>query len=98
MWEALEEICGREGWTIHELSSMVDRKRRRSALTAAVRVFALDYFRAATTEAGHARAGHGRMSVAGHANLSGHGKRVHTRANGHRKPPRVRGNGIHATA
>jgi predicted DNA-binding ribbon-helix-helix protein len=58
MWDALDEICRREGRTIHELCTMVDRQRRESKLTAAIRVFVMAYYRAASTDAGHAGAGH----------------------------------------
>ena len=46
MWDALDEICRREGRTIHELCTMVDRQRRESKLTAAIRVFVMAYYRA----------------------------------------------------
>lgn len=59
MWDALEDICRREGLTIHEACSLVDTRRSQSSLTAAMRVFILGYFRAAVTETGHANAGHG---------------------------------------
>lgn len=60
MWVALYEIAQREGRSIHEICSMIDQtKPRECSLTAAVRVFITAYFRAAATEEGHARAGHG---------------------------------------
>lgn len=60
MWRALKEISGRESCTIHELCSLIAfRKNRRTSFTAAIRVFLMLYFRAATTEDGHGRAGHG---------------------------------------
>ena len=59
MWDALEEICRREGKTIHEVCSDVDFRRHESALTAALRAFIVLYFRVAATEDGHAKAGHG---------------------------------------
>lgn len=62
MWEALDEICMRDNLSIHELSSMVNDSRRGSSLTAAMRVFALAYFRVAATSAGHRRAGHGALA------------------------------------
>jgi predicted DNA-binding ribbon-helix-helix protein len=83
MWRALEEICRREGCTIHELSTIVDSTRRQSTLTAAVRVFALDYFREATTEAGHARAGHGRVGVSMERRFRAAKKSARPRGNGH---------------
>lgn len=59
MWEALEEVCTREGRTLHEVCTMIARRHAGGNLTAAVRVFILAYFRAAATEEGHRRAGHG---------------------------------------
>ena len=63
MWEALEEIARREGLGIAELCTLVDRQRRESTLTAAIRVFILHYFRQAATEPGHGEAGHGRLDA-----------------------------------
>jgi len=60
MWRALKEISGRENCSIHELCSLISfRKKARTSLTAAIRVFLMLYFRAATTEDGHGKAGHG---------------------------------------
>lgn len=60
MWRALKEISLRENCSIHELCSLIGfRKNKRTSLTAAIRVFLMLYFRAATTEDGHGRAGHG---------------------------------------
>ena len=61
MWDALEEIARREKMTIHQLCTQVDARRHESSLTAAIRVFTLSYFRAAATEDGHGRAGHGNL-------------------------------------
>jgi predicted DNA-binding ribbon-helix-helix protein len=58
MWRALREISAREGKTMHALVTDIERGRAQSSLTAAIRVFLLDYFRAAATEEGHRRAGH----------------------------------------
>jgi len=58
MWQALWEISAREGKTMHALVTDIERARAQSSLTAAIRVFLLDYFRAAATEEGHRRAGH----------------------------------------
>lgn len=63
MWDGLAEICRREGITAHQLATLVDRCRHRASLTAKLRVFILAYFRKASTEAGHAEAGHGRVSA-----------------------------------
>jgi predicted DNA-binding ribbon-helix-helix protein len=59
LWDALTEICRREGRDIHDLIRGVDSARAQGGRTSAVRVFVLQYFRAAATEAGHAAAGHG---------------------------------------
>lgn len=47
--------------TIHQLCTAIDKRRRASTLTAAVRVFMVNYFRAAATEEGHAKIGHGAL-------------------------------------
>ena len=60
MWRELKNIAKRESCTIHDICSLIGmRKEVNSSLTAAIRVFLMLYFRAATTESGHARAGHG---------------------------------------
>lgn len=60
MWAGLKEIASRERCNIHRICTIVhDRKNARSSLTAAIRVFIMAYFRAAATEEGHAKAGHG---------------------------------------
>jgi len=56
MWDALNEICAREGRSLHDICTQIDRDRTQSGLTAGVRVFILNYFRRAATEEGHARA------------------------------------------
>ncbi len=60
MWDALEEICRREGRSLNDICGYIEARRGRSSRTAAVRVFILRYFRAAATENGHSAAGHGR--------------------------------------
>jgi len=60
MWAALFDIVRREGRSAHEVCTMVNsHKPDDCTLTAAIRVFIMAYFRAAATEEGHARAGHG---------------------------------------
>ena len=61
MWDALEEICQRENLTHHEMCGNIDRFRHASSLTAAVRVFIVNYYRAAANEVGHADIGHGAL-------------------------------------
>ncbi len=65
MWDSLAEICRREDMSLHEICSLIDARRQASSLTAAIRVFTLTYFRAAATEDGHARSGHG-LLYSGH--------------------------------
>ncbi len=60
MWSGLSDICRREGGTLHDVSTAVAmRKSENTSLTAAIRVFVMAYFRVASTEEGHTRAGHG---------------------------------------
>lgn len=60
MWRALFDIVRREGRSAHEICTLIDANRAPDcSLTAAIRVFIMAYFRAAATEEGHARAGHG---------------------------------------
>lgn len=66
LWEALLEICGREGQDMSALVRKVEHNGHAGGRTSAVRVFVLSYFRDAATEAGHAAAGHGTLSVNGH--------------------------------
>lgn len=62
MWEALHQICRREGKALNQLVTEIDRDRAESSLTAAIRVFLLRYFSAAATDEGHRLAGHGTLS------------------------------------
>ena len=66
LWEALSEICGREGQDMSSLVRKVEQKGHAGGRTSAVRVFVLSYFRGAATEAGHQGAGHGVLAVNGH--------------------------------
>lgn len=60
MWRELKNISDREHCSIHDLCSLISlRKNKRTSLTAAIRVFLMLYFRAASTDTGHERAGHG---------------------------------------
>jgi predicted DNA-binding ribbon-helix-helix protein len=60
MWGALRDIAQREKCTIHDICSVIARRKRpQSSLTAAIRVFLMLYYKAAATEQGHERAGHG---------------------------------------
>lgn len=60
MWKALAEIAAYEGCSIHDICSLIAiRKRKDCSLTSSVRIFLILYFKAAATEEGHKRAGHG---------------------------------------
>jgi predicted DNA-binding ribbon-helix-helix protein len=63
MWEALQHICSREGKSLNELVTEIDRQRSESSLTAAIRVYLLRYFSAAATDEGHRLAGHGDLDI-----------------------------------
>jgi predicted DNA-binding ribbon-helix-helix protein len=60
MWASLNDIATREHCSVHDICTLVYvRKKPETSLTAAIRVFIMLYYRAATTEQGHLRAGHG---------------------------------------
>lgn len=60
MWVALKEIADRERCSVHELCSLVATRRKAGlSLTASIRIFLMLYYKAASTEDGHQRAGHG---------------------------------------
>ncbi len=62
LWGVLAEIARREGVSIGELVRRVERQpapAREGGRTSAVRVFLVEYLRAAATEDGHLAAGHG---------------------------------------
>ena len=60
MWSGLSEICRRERTIMHEVCTAVaGHKQSNTSLTAAIRVFVMAYFRAAATEDGHVKGGHG---------------------------------------
>lgn len=72
MWSGLAEICRREGATLHEVCTAVaNRKNENTSLTAAIRVFVMAYYRAAATEEGHSKTGHGYGIASLIAGLSG---------------------------
>ena len=64
MWAALNDIADRELCSVHDICALVYvRKKPTTSLTAAIRVFIMLYYRAATTEPGHVKAGHGDFSI-----------------------------------
>jgi predicted DNA-binding ribbon-helix-helix protein len=60
MWNALKDIAELEKCTIHNVCELIaNQKSDNITLTAAIRVFLVLYYKSATTDAGHKRAGHG---------------------------------------
>ncbi|MDE2517227.1 MAG: ribbon-helix-helix domain-containing protein [Rhodospirillales bacterium] len=59
LWDALHEVCRRERQDMSELVRAIEARGHAGGRTSAVRVFLLQYFRAAASEAGHLAAGHG---------------------------------------
>ncbi len=59
LWEALEEVCLREGLSVGEVVRRIEAGNHPGGRTSAVRVYVLRYFRDAATPDGHAAAGHG---------------------------------------
>ena len=59
LWDALSEICERELQDMSTLVRHVEAAGHTGGRTSAIRVFIINYFRGAATEAGHAGAGHG---------------------------------------
>ena|SRR5438046_3503342 len=55
MWDALNDIAARVGMTLHDLVTAIDRERTASSLTAAIRVYIVDFYRAAALAAGAPR-------------------------------------------
>lgn len=47
MWDALQDIALRLRLTMHDLVTGIDRERSASSLTAAIRVYIVDFYRAA---------------------------------------------------
>lgn len=45
IWDALGEICGREGLTLNQLCTFLEEQRRGSNRSSALRAFVVDYFR-----------------------------------------------------
>lgn len=59
LWDALAEICRRERQDMNRLVRHIEAIGHVGGRTSAVRVFVLEYFRAAASEAGHGAVNHG---------------------------------------
>lgn len=64
VWEALREICLREGLELRELIQEIEKNAGAGGRTSAVRVYVLQYFRKAASDGGHRHAGHGNVNMA----------------------------------
>ncbi|MBM3488562.1 MAG: ribbon-helix-helix domain-containing protein [Alphaproteobacteria bacterium] len=58
-WAAADDLCQRERQTLSQLCTAIETGMMPANLTAAVRLAIIGYYRAAASETGHARAGHG---------------------------------------
>jgi predicted DNA-binding ribbon-helix-helix protein len=61
VWDALREVCLREGIDLRDLIKRVEQESSPGGRTSAVHV--LQYFRAAATEDGHRDVGHGSATI-----------------------------------
>jgi len=55
MWDALQDITRRQHVTVHDLVTEIDRERSTAGLTAAIRVYIVNFYRAAALPAGRAQ-------------------------------------------
>jgi predicted DNA-binding ribbon-helix-helix protein len=77
MWDGIREICRREKSSLHQICTLIaQQKPPQTSLTAAIRVYAMRYYRMAATEDGHVKAGHGYSPVSA----------AHTQHSPHRQP------------
>ena len=54
MWEALDDICRREGLNINHLCTMIDKAQHDTSRTSTIRCFTLRYFRCIDSPGGRA--------------------------------------------
>lgn len=64
IWQAIDELCAREGVTVHQLCTLIDDYRSGNSRTSAVRAFTITYFRMAAADSDHAATGRGRHAPA----------------------------------
>jgi len=57
IWDAIDNICDKEGLTIHELITLIDQRRDKISRTSAVRTFIVTYLHTLATEKGPLRKG-----------------------------------------
>jgi predicted DNA-binding ribbon-helix-helix protein len=83
LWDALLEICDREGQDMSSLVRRIEQIGHSGGRTSAVRVFVMSYFRVAATEAGHGASGHGALTAARRSDASHAVERTPARDAGH---------------
>ena len=76
VWDALREVCLREGIDLRDLIKRVEHESSPGGRTSAVRVHVLQYFRAAATEEGHRECGHGSATIHEKSLSNGDGQMV----------------------
>lgn len=60
MWSSLKDIAKREKTDVHRICTVLsETKDKKMTLTSKIRVFIMLYYKAAATEDGHEKAGHG---------------------------------------
>lgn len=60
MWRALRDIAMREKCGVNDLCTLIAQtKKPNISLTSSIRIFIMMYYKAAATEDGHLKAGHG---------------------------------------
>ncbi len=57
LWDAVGDICDKEGLTLHELITLIDHRRNKISRTSAVRTFIVTYLHDLATEKGRFRKG-----------------------------------------
>lgn len=70
MWDALDDVCRREGMNLNELCSLIELRRAGASRTSAIRTFVVAYLRASATRS----RSRSRKSWIGRSILSGYGE------------------------
>ena len=55
LWDAVGDVCDKEGLTLHELITLIDHRRNKISRTSAVRSFTVTYLHDLATENGRLR-------------------------------------------
>ena len=57
LWDAVEDICDKEGLELNELITLIDQRRNKISRTSAVRTFTVTYLHNLATDKGRLRKG-----------------------------------------